>query len=495
MNNFLLAFPVAIPFLIFAYILTKKEMDFKRAHRNCLLGGIFDIAAIFLIVFYNDKMQLEILKAGEFFNIYINIDKIGILFSTLACILWICTSIYSIEYMRGDRNSRIFFAYFSAALGSTVGIAFAGNMFTMCIFYFMLTMSTFPLVSHNKEDGGLKGGIKYLAYSLKGGVLIFAGIALVYTVSPNMDFAGSGISYYESQKLLLAIGFVLMFLGFGAKAAMVPFHSWLADCAQSPTPAGSIFHAALVVQSGIFAIIRVSYFIFGVDLLRYMDVQSIAISMAALTVLMGSFTALKKKNLKERLTYSTIGQLGYILLGVFMFDSDALTGGLLHLINHALTKIILLFCAGAVYKSLGKQDVSEMKGIGKKMPVTMGCFAVAAVSLIGIPPTNGFVSKWYLVTASVDSGRTIAAAILLVSAFLTDSYLMPVVIKSFFYDCECGGCEDKGECKFEQASDSGELGFGAMFSLVALTATAVAIGVYPSALVEFVSTIVRGVGL
>ncbi|KDR93744.1 multicomponent Na+:H+ antiporter subunit D [Peptoclostridium litorale DSM 5388] len=492
MNDFLLAVPIIIPFLIFGYILLKKDMDFKRAHRYSLSGGVICIAAILLIIYSNDKMQLEILKTGEFFKIYINIDKIGQLFSTLACILWIFTLIYSMEYMREYENAKIFFAFFSAALGSTIGIAFSGNMLTMCIFYFMLTFSTFPLMAHNEQDGG---GIKYLAYSLKGGVLILAGIIAVYTVSPNMDFAASGVSYIESQKLILAIGFVLMFLGFGAKAAMVPFHSWLAQSAKSPTPAGSIFHAALVVQSGIFAIIRISYFIFGAKLLRDMDVQSIAISMAALTVLMGSFTALKKENLKERLTYSTIGQLGYILIGVFMLDSNALTGGILHLVNHALIKIILLFCAGAVYKSLGKQDVSDMKGVGKKMPVTMGCFSIAAVSLIGIPPTNGFVSKWYLVTASIDSGKTIAAAVLLVSAFLTDSYLMPVVIKSFFYDCECNGCKEKGDCKFEQKSDECEMGFATVFSLVALTFAAVAIGVYPSALVGFVSAIVSGVGL
>ena len=493
MNYFLPAVPITIPFLIFGYILLKKDMDFKRAHRHSILGGAACIAAIILIISNDkiDKMQLELLKTGEFFKIYINIDGMGLLFSTLACILWIFTLIYSIEYMRGYKNSEIFFAYFSAALGSTIGIAFAGNMLTMCIFYFMLTLSTFPLMSHNEQGSG---GIKYLAYALKGGVLILAGIIAVYTVSPNMDFDASGVSYIESQKLALAIGFVL-FLGFGAKAAMVPFHSWLAHSAKSPTPSGSIFHAALVVQSGIFAIIRVSYFIFGEKLLRDMDVQSIAIAMAALTVLMGSFTALKKENLKERLTYSTIGQLGYVLLGVFMLDSNALTGGILHLVNHALIKIILFFCAGAVYKSLGKQDVSDMKGVGKKMPVTMGCFAVAAVSLIGIPPTNGFVGKWYLVTASIDSGKTIAAAVLLVSAFLTDSYLMPVVIKSFFYDCECDGCTDTGDCEFEKKSDAGELGFAGVFSILALTFAAVAIGVYPSALVGFVSAIVSGVGL
>jgi multicomponent Na+:H+ antiporter subunit D len=271
-----------------------------------------------------------------------------------------------------------------------------------------------------------------------------------------------------------------MFLGFGVKAALAPFHSWLPAAMVAPTPVSSLLHAVAVVKSGVFALIRVCYFIFGVDVIASTGGQVYMAVFVVLTILMGSFLALHQDNLKKRLAYSTISQLGYILLGIIMLNEDAFVGGLLHLINHAVIKITLFFCAGAIMYTTDKKNISEMEGIGKRMPITMWCFGISSISLVGIPPTNGFVSKWFLAIGGLAAGKIIFPAILLLSALLTAMYLFPVVSAAFFK-----------KSNFEAGVQEAPLNM--LIPIVCITIITVILGVWPNPILNFLREIANSV--
>lgn len=480
MKNFFILIPIAMPFM-FAVLLNLIEFKIKK-YRNIFIA--FSVIINFILTictFYFDvNMKLEILKLNDFINICIKIDKLGILFSTLASTLWIFTSLYSMEYMENEKNEKRFFTFFILTLGITIGIAFSGNLITLYIFYEMLTLSTYPLVIHAQNKEAFISGKKYLIYSFGGATLVLLGMMLLYSITNHLDFIPRGIlsgMNQENNKLMLII-YLLMFLGFGVKAAVVPFHSWLPAAMVAPTPVSSLLHAVAVVKSGIFSIIRVSYFIFGADVMRNINAHLYASIFVGITILMGSLLAIHHDNLKKRLAYSTISQLGYILLGVVMLNKSALIGGLLHLINHALIKIVLFFCAGAIYIKKHKKNISDIKGIGKEMPITMWCFAIASISLVGIPPTNGFVSKWYLALGGLSANKLMFLIILLVSAFLTATYLLPIVVLAFFT-----GHKDE---KIQNNDPDIKM----LLPIVFITGIVVILGIFPNVVVNFIEDIV-----
>ena len=365
-----------------------------------------------------------------------NVDPLGLLFGLLASLLWIVTSFYSIGYMRGlDEHAQTrYFASFAASLASAIGVAFASNLLTLFVCYELLTVSTYPLVTHDETDEARAAGRKYLAYTFGGGVAVLGGTVLVFVLAGTTAFTPGGLEGLATADPALArAAFALLAAGFGVKAALMPMHSWLPDAMVAPTPVSGLLHAVAVVKSGVFGIARVVLDVYGTGTMEQLGVGLPLAAIAAFTLLTASIIALRQDNLKRRLAYSTISQLSYIVLGLGLLHGQALTGGLLHIPAHAFMKLTLFFCAGAIHVETHTDDISDMAGIGKRMPLTMAAFAVAAAGMAGIPLVAGFVSKWYLVIGalSLDGGLIFAAA-LLVSGVLNIAYFWPIVYQAYF---------------------------------------------------------------
>ncbi|EMA01072.1 multisubunit sodium/proton antiporter, MrpD subunit [Haloarcula vallismortis] len=365
-----------------------------------------------------------------------NVDPLGLLFGLLASLLWIVTSFYSIGYMRGlDEHAQTrYFASFAASLASAIGVAFASNLLTLFVCYELLTVSTYPLVTHDETDEARAAGRKYLAYTFGGGVAVLGGTVLVFVLAGTTAFTPGGLEGLATADPTLArAAFALLAAGFGVKAALMPVHSWLPDAMVAPTPVSGLLHAVAVVKSGVFGIARVVLDVYGTGTMEQLGVGLPLAAIAAFTLLTASIIALRQDNLKRRLAYSTISQLSYIVLGLGLLHGQALTGGLLHIPAHAFMKLTLFFCAGAIHVETHTDDISDMAGIGRRMPLTMAAFAVAAAGMAGIPLVAGFVSKWYLVIGalSLDGGLVFAAA-LLVSGVLNIAYFWPIVYQAYF---------------------------------------------------------------
>ncbi|MFU0824434.1 complex I subunit 5 family protein [Clostridium sp.] len=478
--NSLILLPVFFPTLLAIILPTAK---FKERGRNVYVGfGVILNFILTLCAFhFVGYGNVHILKLNEFVNIYFKIDKLGVLFSILVSILWIFTTFYSMEYMKHEGKETRFFSFFILTLGITLGIGFSGNLFTLYIFYELLTLATFPLVIHNGSKEAINSGKKYLIYSFGGATLVLLGMMILFSITKTLDFNPGGIvtGIYDT-KVMLGI-YISMFIGFGVKAALVPFHSWLPSAMVAPTPVSSLLHAVAVVKSGAFSLIRMSYFIFGAEVIRETRANVYMSIPIVITILLGSFLALYQENLKKRLAYSTISQLGYILLGIILLNKDAFVGGILHLINHAVIKIVLFFSVGAIMYTTGKTKISEIKGIGKRMPVTMWCFAISAISLIGIPPSNGFVSKWFLAQGGLMAGKILFPAILLISAVLTALYLLPVVTAAFFKK------EDDKEIIVKESPKK------MLIPIVCITTIVVILGLFPNPVISFIQEIAEEV--
>jgi len=367
-------------------------------------------------------------------------DPLGVLFAFLASGLWIVTSLYSIGYMRGlgEHAQTRYFAAFAASLSATMGVAFAANLLTLFVCYELLTVATYPLVTHDETDEARAAGRKYLAYTFGGGVLALGGTVLVFWATgaagaATTAFTPGGIADLATADPLVArVAFVLLIAGFGVKAALMPLHSWLPDAMVAPTPVSGLLHAVAVVKSGVFAIARVVLDVFGPDQLADLGLGLPLAAVAMATVLLASVIALRQDNLKRRLAYSTISQLSYIVLGLALLQPAALVGALLHVPAHAFMKLTLFFCAGAIHVETHTDDISRMAGIGRRMPLTMAAFALAAAGMAGMPLLAGFVSKWYLVIGALEAGGGIFAAGLLLSGVLNVAYFWPIVYQAYF---------------------------------------------------------------
>jgi multicomponent Na+:H+ antiporter subunit D len=477
MNNLALI-PIFFPIILAVLMATVK---LKEKGRNIFVGCgvILNFILVVTIFYFKGESSFHLFKVNEFVDIYFKIDKLGMLFSILVSVLWIFTSFYSMEYMKHEGKEKSFFTFFILTLGITLGIGFSGNLFTLYIFYELLTLATFPLVIHTGTKEALNSGKKYLIYSFGGATLVLLGMILLFSITKNLNFNPGGIlaGFENGNTKLILWMYVSMFIGFGVKAALVPFHSWLPAAMVAPTPVSALLHAVAVVKSGIFAIMRMSYFIFGAEVLRETKANIYIVIFIVITILLGSFLALHEDNLKKRLAYSTVSQLGYILLGIALLNKDAFVGGVLHLINHAVIKITLFFSVGAIMYTTHKTSIHEIKGIGKQMPVTMWCFAISSISLIGIPPTNGFVSKWYLAQGSLGEGKIIFPAILLISAVLTSLYLLPVVTAAFF---------KKGESEEVIVKEAPKK---MLIPIVFITALVVILGLFPNPVISFLQEI------
>ena len=377
----------------------------------------------------------ELCRITPQLSISFTVDGFGMLFALVAASLWIITSIYSIGYMRGlDEHAQTrYFCFFAVALSATIGVAFSGNLLTLYLFYELLSLSTYPLVTHHQDKEARGAGRKYLTYLLGTSIGLVLP-AMFYTMilsHGNLDFAAGGVFPAGVDKATLTVLLLLFLFGF-AKAGIMPFHSWLPGAMVAPTPVSALLHAVAVVKVGVFSIGRILTGIFGIQLLTATHLNTVVCVIASVTVLVSSLIALTQDNLKRRLAFSTIGQLSYIILGIGLASKLGVIGGMTHIAMHAFGKITLFFCAGAIYVATGKKNISEMVGIGRRMPITMFAFFLGSLSIIGLPPAGGLISKLLMVRGALDANMVWVLAVYLISSFLNACYFLPIVYKAFF---------------------------------------------------------------
>lgn len=376
----------------------------------------------------------SLLELAPGIEIALRADPAGMIFGGLASGLWVLAGVYAIGYMRGghEHKQTRFFAAFALSIASAVGVALAENLLTFVLFYELLSLFTYPLVTHRETEEAIVAGRKYLTYTLSGGVLLVGATAWLHVAGVDATFTAGGLAgLSELGRGTQWALFALLAAGVGVKAAVMPLHSWLPSAMVAPTPVSALLHAVAVVKAGVFGMVRVLVFVFGAALLDEMGAWLVIAVLSAGTVLIGSTLALRHDNLKRRLAYSTISHLSYIVLGVALLGPIALTGALLHLIGHGVTKITLFFVAGAIHVRAHKDNVSELDGIGRQMPITMGAFALASLSMAGIPPFVLFTSKLYLGWGAVEAGQQAFLLVYMVSGVLSAAYLFPIVVRAF----------------------------------------------------------------
>ncbi len=396
----------------------------------CVLGALPAILA-------GQRPGFTLLTMMPGLDIAFRLEPLGMLFALIASGLWIVNSLYSIGYMRGNQEAKQtrFYVYFALSIAATMGIALSANLFTLFLFYEALTLLTYPLVTHQGTDKARRGGRTYIGL-LMGTSIVFLLPALVFTwaLTGSTDFTPGGILAGKLGHTGMAALLLLFMFGIG-KAALMPFHRWLPAAMVAPTPVSALLHAVAVVKAGVFSVVKVIVYIFGADTLASAGVAGAAdalVALAGFTIVSASVVALGADNLKRRLAYSTISQLSYVVMAAAVLAPLSLIGAAMHIAAHAVGKITLFFAAGAIYTAAHKTEVSQLDGIGRRMPWTMAAFAIASLSMIGLPPTVGFVSKWYMVSGAMAAQQTLVLVVIAVSTLLNAGYFLPIVYRAFF---------------------------------------------------------------
>ena len=381
-----------------------------------------------------EQFALTVIEPLPGIAIAFKIEALGMLFALVAGLLWLVTSIYAIGYMRShhEKNQTRFFAAFAIAITCTLGIAFSDNLFTLFLFYELLTLSTYPLVTHAGTPEAKRGGRIYLGILLGTSIGFFLlAILVTWFVSGSVDFEQGGILAGKLDPAWAGLLYALFLFGIG-KAAIMPFHRWLPAAMVAPTPVSALLHAVAVVKAGVFTLLKVTIYIFGSDFILSNNVTGGLIWIAAATILFASMIAMTKDNLKARLAYSTISQLSYISLGAMLASKSGLIGASMHIVMHACAKITLFFAAGAIFVVTHKKLVSELNGLGRAMPITFAAFFIGTLSIIGLPPFGGMWSKWYLGLGAAETAQLLLLAVLMISSLLNIVYLLPIPIRAFF---------------------------------------------------------------
>jgi len=392
------------------------------------------VAQLGMLISWDNTATLELAEPLPGLSLAFKLEPLGLLFALVASFLWPVTTVYSIGYMRAhhEQNQTRFYAAFSVSIAAVMGIALSANMLTLFVFYEILTLATYPLVTHAGNDKARKAGRVYLGL-LMGTSIGFLLLAMIWTwqLTGTLTFTHGGIFDDNASPVILGVLLMLYVFGTG-KAALMPFHRWLPAAMVAPTPVSALLHAVAVVKAGVFTVLKVSVYIFGIDTIADLVVSDWLVIIAALTIILASAIALRKDNFKARLAYSTVSQLSYITMGAMLGIAAGAIGGGLHIAMHAFGKITLFFCAGAVLVTAHKSNISELNGIGRRMPWTMGAFAIGAISMIGAPPFAGFISKWYLLGGAFQSEHWIAVGAIVISTLLNAAYFMPIVYAAFF---------------------------------------------------------------
>ena len=419
----------------FFIFLLREEQRPLRTTLN-MAGAITKLVLVVVMVwgvFHGHSYETRLPMLPDL-GLVLRADALGMLLSALSAALWLVTTLYAVGYLREAIHRSRFFGFFSLCVTATMGVALAGNLFTFLVFYEMLTLATYPLIVHRGTDAALRAGRVYLAYTLVGGGFLLAGVAWLHSLVGPVEFSAGGALHGVAggnHTELIAI-FALLIAGLGVKAALVPCHGWLPVAMVAPAPVSALLHAVAVVKVGAFGIVRVVFDVYGVELTTSLGVTGPLTALAAATIIYGSLRALRQDDLKRRLAYSTVSQVSYIHLGVAIAGPSAMIGGLVHLIHQGIQKITLFFCAGNVAETLGIHSVREMKGVGRRMPLTMVAFTVAAFGMIGVPPMAGFVSKWYLGVGSLEAGHRWLIAVLAASSVLNAAYFLPILYTAWF---------------------------------------------------------------
>jgi len=369
-------------------------------------------------------------------SIHFQVEPLGMLFACIASFLWFINSIYSIGYMRVNeyKNQTRFYIYFALAIASTIGIAFSANLFTLFIFYEFLTLTTYPLVTHKETDEAKRAGRIYLGILLATSICLFLpAIIWTYQLTGTIHFTPGGVFNDQHESVVIVILLIIFVYGIG-KAALMPVHRWLPSAMVAPTPVSALLHAVAVVKAGVFSVVKIIIYIFSPALLSDVIDVNVLLYLAGTTILIASIIALRSDNLKRRLAYSTISQLSYVILATALLVPISIAGAVLHIVAHAFGKITLFFAAGSIYTATKKTEVSQLNGIGRSMPWTMLAFAIGSLSMIGIPPTAGFLSKWFILQGALDIQSWFAVSVIVISTLLNTAYFLPIVYFAFFRD-------------------------------------------------------------
>ncbi|MCH2179355.1 MAG: monovalent cation/H+ antiporter subunit D family protein [Mariniblastus sp.] len=436
----LIVLSLVLPLVVFVLIGLFGKLANLRDGLTLILSSVLFYVVCCLAdgVFAGGRPELSLGDMLPGFSIAFSIEPLGMVFALVASGLWIVTTVYAIGYMRSHRehHQTRFFACFAMAIFAALAAAFSANLFTLFVAYELMTISTYPLVTHHGTEKAKLGGRTYL------GVLLFTSIAFfmmaigwTWSVAHTLDFQLGGIlreacQSGEIQNWQLMLLLALFAFGIG-KAALMPFHRWLPAAMVAPTPVSALLHAVAVVKVGVFSVLKIAIYVFGIDLIRETSISDWLAYTAGFTILLASLVAMTKDNLKARLAYSTVSQLAYITLGAALATPASVMGSGMHIVMHAVGKITLFFCAGAIYVATHKTDISDMRGLGRAMPLTMGAFFIASISIIGLPPGGGAWSKWFLALGTVETSHYFLLAVLMISSLLNIAYLLPIPIRSF----------------------------------------------------------------
>ncbi len=483
-GDIIMLIPVLFPILAGIWI---RFIQSDKQRSNVVLAVIALEILLVSGIAMKGEYSFTLWQMNDRLSVAFHADQLGAFFGCMICIVWFLAGMFSKEYMKHEENVPRFFMFYTMTLGVLMGVCFSANLMTLYLFYEMMTLITVPLVIHSQTKEAISAGLKYLGYSVFGAGLGLIGFFFLNTYCTTTEFVGGGtldMSLVAGSENLLLWIYVIMMVGFGCKAGMLPLHAWLPTAHPvAPSPASAVL-SGIITKGGVLAIIRTTYYLFGVDFLKGTWAQQVILILAMITVFMGSMLAYKEKLLKKRLAYSTVSQVSYVLFGLMLMSPIGFMGALLQVVFHAIAKNTLFLSAGAIIYKTGKTYVYQLKGIGKQMPIIMWCFAIASLSLIGIPPTSGFVSKWYLAQGGLMESTFAATgiagvAILLVSALLTAGYLLPIVVESFFpgNDFEYNTLEKK------------EPNALMTVPLIIFSAGAVLLGMFPSSLMNIITEI------
>ena len=432
-----------IPLLVVASSLVPGLVIFALAERRLVLRSVLNLAGALLKLALVGWMLWGVYHGHHYetrwallpgLEMVLRAGPLALLFVTLSTVLWLVTTVYAIGYLEGSPHRSRFFGFFSLCVTATIGVALAGNLITFLLFYELLTLSTYPLIVHRGTEAAHRAGRIYLAYTVFGGTLVLLGTVWLYTLTGTLEFTPRGIlaDVGQDHRVALTAIFFILIAGLGVKAALVPLHGWLPRAMVAPAPVSALLHAVAVVKAGAFGIVRVVYDVYGVEYAAGLGVMKPLAWLAAFTIIYGSVRALFQDDLKRRLAFSTVSQVSYIALGVAIAGPVATIGGVVHLVHQGLMKITLFFCAGNFAETLGIHKISEMGGVGRRMPWTMAAFTVGAFGMIGAPPIAGFVTKWYLGLGALQAGQDWVIAVLVVSSVLNAAYFLPILHTAWF---------------------------------------------------------------
>jgi len=426
-------------------------------------------------------------------TIAFRLEPLGVLFAALASGLWIINSIYSIGYMRGNNEGHQtrYYIAFAVAIGATMGIAFAGNLLTLLIFYEVLTLSTYPLVAHKGDEKAVTGARTYIAILIATSIgLLLPAIVWTWMAADTMDFTDGGILAGQIGGTAAAILLALYVFGTG-KAAVMPVHRWLPAAMVAPTPVSALLHAVAVVKAGVFVITKLVVYVFGFDFLASIPAAGWLVYVAGLTIVAASVVALRQDNLKRRLAYSTVSQLSYVVMAAALYTPLAIAAAMLHIVAHAFGKITLFFAAGSIHTAAHKTEVSQLNGIGRRMPWTMGAFAVASLAMIGLPLSGGFISKWFLIQGALEAQSAFALVVIALSTALNAGYFLPIVLRAFFRPLPVTNPHPDGRHDDAHHDAHGEAPWPIVVALTATAGLSVLLFFYHAPLIDLAQTLLE----